>query len=198
MKTYTISKFAQLFGLSRSTLLYYDRIRLLVPSGRTQAGYRVYTEEDMKRLERIRNLRQTSLSIEDIRTILSSEEAPEAVLLDRRLKEIGDEILDLKAKQGLLSRMLKGVASPEDQPEVNKEMWIEMLRAAGMDEQDMDRWHAEFEHRAPEAHHKFLLSLGINEKEALLIRQWSRKMKPGEDSGSDTYRDSLESHDPSC
>ena len=198
MKTYTISKFAQLFGLSRSTLLYYDRIRLLVPSGRTQAGYRVYTEEDMKRLERILNLRQTSLSIEDIRTILSSEEAPEAVLLDRRLKEIGDEILDLKAKQGLLSRMLKGVASPEDQPEVNKEMWIEMLRAAGMDEQDMDRWHAEFEHRAPEAHHKFLLSLGINEKEALLIRQWSRKMKPGEDSGSDTYRDSLESHDPSC
>jgi hypothetical protein len=62
-------------------------------------------------------------------------------------------------------------------------MWIEMLRAAGMDERDMDRWHAEFEHRAPEAHHKFLLSLGINEKEALLIRQWSRKMKPGEDSG---------------
>jgi DNA-binding transcriptional MerR regulator len=198
MKTYTISKFAQLFGLSRSTLLYYDRIRLLVPSGRTQAGYRIYTEEDIRRLERIRNLRLTSLSIEDIRTILSSEEEPEAVLLDRRLKEIGDEILDLKTKQGLLSRMLKGVASPEDQPKVNKEMWIEMLRAAGMDEQDMDRWHAEFEHRAPEAHHKFLLSLGINEKEALLIRQWSRKMKPGEDSGGDTYRDSLESHDPSC
>lgn len=177
MKSYTISKLARSYGLSRSTLLYYDRIGILPPSGRTPAGYRVYTEEDVQRLERICSLRQTSLSLEDIRTILSSENEPGTDIIEKRLKEIGEEILDLKAKQGLLSTMLRKVATDGDQPKVNKEMWVEMLRAAGMDEPAMDRWHAEFELRAPEAHHEFLLSLGIAEKEVLLIRQWSRKNK---------------------
>ena len=39
----TIGKLARKFDLSRSTLLYYDRIGLLKPSGRTRANYRVYT-----------------------------------------------------------------------------------------------------------------------------------------------------------
>ncbi len=177
MQTYTISKLARLFGLSRSTLLYYDRIRLLAPSGRTPAGYRIYTEGDMKRLERICSLRQTSLPLEDIRTVLSSEGDPSATLIEKRIEEIGEEILDLKVKQGLLSSMLKGMASEGGPLEVDKAMWIEMLRAAGMDEAAMDLWHAEFERRAPEAHHKFLLSLGIPEKEVSLIRQWAKKKK---------------------
>jgi len=177
MKLFTISKIARLFGLSRSTLLYYDRVGLLSPSSRTAARYRMYTEEDVKRLERICIFRRTSLSIQDIRTILLSEDNPSADLLEKRLKEIGEEILALRAKQGILSAMLKSVALEEDRPEINKEIWVEMLRAAGMDEQGMERWHSEFEHRAPEAHHKFLLSLGIAEKEAQMIRDWSRKMK---------------------
>lgn len=179
MKTYTISKLARLFGLSRSTLLYYDRIGLLPPSGRTPSGYRMYGEEDAKRLGRICSLRRTGLSLGDVETILSSEEEPDAKLIENRLNEITEEILDLKAKQGLLSGMLKGMTSEGRRPEVNKRMWVEMLRAAGMDDEAMDRWHAEFEHRAPEAHHAFLLSLGIPEKEVRLIRQWSGKLKPG-------------------
>jgi hypothetical protein len=52
-------------------------------------------------------------------------------------------------------------------------MFVAMLRAAGMDDQAMGRLHAEFELREPQAHHAFLLSLGISENEALLIRRWS-------------------------
>lgn len=176
MKTYTISKLARVFGLSRSTLLYYDRIGLLSPSFRTASGYRMYSEEDLERLERICSLRRTSLSMESIKTILASEDRPCADILERRLKEIGEEILALKAKQELLSTMLKGMSMVEDRAQVDKAMWVDMLRAAGMDDQAMERWHAEFEHRAPEAHHAFLLSLGIPEKEAWMIRQWSRKL----------------------
>jgi MerR family transcriptional regulator, thiopeptide resistance regulator len=177
MKPYTISKLARLYGFSRSTLLYYDRVGLLSPRFRTSSGYRLYTEAEVKRLERICSLRQTGLSIEDIKSILRSEDNSCADLLERRLNQIGEEILALKAKQRLLSAMLKGMAMEGGQPAVDKEMWIEMLRAAGMDEQAMDRWHAEFEHRAPEAHHGFLLSLGIPEKETRTIRECSRKRK---------------------
>jgi len=178
MQTYTITRLARLFGLSRSTLLYYDRIGLLVPSYRTSSGYRVYVEDDVKCLERICSLRQTGLSLDDIRTILASEDEPNARLIEDRMNEIGDEILVLQARRRLLSSMLRGLTPHEGHAEVNnvnKQMWIEMLRVAGMDEEAMDRWHAEFEQRAPEAHQAFLLSLGIPAKEVRLIRRWSRR-----------------------
>lgn len=56
---------------------------------------------------------------------------------------------------------------------MNKEMFIAMLRVAGMDDAAMKKLHVEFERREPAAHHAFLLSLGISEKEAQQIRTWS-------------------------
>ncbi len=52
-------------------------------------------------------------------------------------------------------------------------MFVSLLRAAGMDDNAMKQLHAEFERREPAAHHTFLLSLGVSEKEAMLIRKWS-------------------------
>ena len=44
-----------------------------------------------------------------------------------------------------------------------------------MDQSAMNRWHTEFERRAPEAHHEFLLSLGIPQDEVAKIRTYSRE-----------------------
>jgi MerR family transcriptional regulator, thiopeptide resistance regulator len=173
-KSYTVSKLGRLFGLSRSALLYYDRIGLLTPSGRTRAGYRSYSEGDRLRLERICGFRRAGLALEEIRAILASGK-PSAAVLERRFHEIGEEIRILKVKQGLLSRMLTGMASAKFPPAVDRDLWVEMLRAAGMDDRAMARWHAEFEERAPESHREFLLSLGIPEGEAQEIRNWSRR-----------------------
>lgn len=184
MKTYTISKLGRAFGLSRSTLLYYDRIGLLPPSGRTDSGYRYYTQDDYRRLERISNFRQAGLSLADMQAMFSSTEEPYVGVLEKRLQEIGAQILDLKSKQRLLTGMLKKVASGDCPQSVDKAMWVEMLRSAGMDDRAMARWHAQFELRAPEGHREFLLSLGISEKEASRIREWSKKLgeagEPGE------------------
>lgn len=175
VKTYTISRLAHRFRLSRSTLLYYDRLGLLRSSGRTPAGYRTYTEADAGRLERICAFRQAGLALKDIQAILSSHRQPPVALLERRLREIGGEILELRTKQNLLAGMLRSLASDRNFPRVDKAMWTGMLRAAGMDDRAMGRWHAEFEHRAPDAHREFLLSLGLGEKEVQQIREWSRK-----------------------
>jgi DNA-binding transcriptional MerR regulator len=174
MKTCSISTLGRLFGLSRSTLLYYDRIGLLPPSGRTYSGYRCYTEKDRKRLERIRHFREAGLTLEDIRACLASGGRPGAKLIEKRLRQMGEEIRGLRSKQRLLAVMLAR-ASVRPPPTVDKRMWVQMLRAAGMDNQAMARWHAEFERRAPDEHQEFLLSLGIPEKEILHIREWSRR-----------------------
>lgn len=169
----SITKLARQFGLSRSTLLYYDRIGLLSPSGRSEASYRLYSATDRERLESICTFRQAGLTIEDIRTILSVEGDATSVVLQRRMHELAEDIRTLQRKQRLLAGMLKVKAEGGPMAAVDKEMFVEMLRAAGVDDDAMHRWHTEFERRAPEAHHAFLLSLGIPEKEALLIRKLS-------------------------
>lgn len=170
---YRITQLAEQFGLSRSTLLYYDRIGLLSPSGRSEAGYRQYSPADRARLESICSLRRAGMDIDGIRAILATAGDDSTTVLRRRLDEIGAEIEALRTKQHLLAGMLKVQGAGGPGATVNKEMFVAMLRAAGMDDAAMKKLHVEFERQEPAAHHAFLRSLGISEKEALLIRQWS-------------------------
>jgi DNA-binding transcriptional MerR regulator len=174
MKTYSISKLARACGLSRSTLLYYDHLGLLQPSGRTGSGYRYYTDAEQRRLERIGHFREAGLTLKEIRAVLSSGGKPGTRLLETRLRQTTQNILGLKNQQRLLAGMLRQVASGKRPPIVDVELWIEMLDAAGMDEDARRRWHTEFERRAPEGHQEFLLSLGIPGDEVERIRRWSR------------------------
>ena len=177
MKTYSISQTARVRGLSRSTLLYYDRLGLLPASGRTGSGYRYYTDKDLERLKRIGYFHEAGLSLKEIRNVLSSGGTPGTKLLEKRMRETGEDIIVLKNRQRLLAGMLRKVASGKRPPCVDKQMWIEMLKAAGMDQNAMNRWHTEFERRAPDGHQEFLLSLGIPPDEAARIRRLSRDWK---------------------
>lgn len=177
MNTYTISQIARSFNLSRSTLLYYDRIGLLKPNYRTESGYRCYDDNDHMILEKICNFRNAGLTIKNIKEILFSNNQPQTNVFEQRLNEISREILLLKEKQRLLTKMFESVSTVNHNTKLNKEMWIDMLREAGMDENAMDHWHAEFERRAPDEHNDFLLSLGIPEQEVAEIRNWAANFK---------------------
>jgi MerR family transcriptional regulator, thiopeptide resistance regulator len=174
VKTYSISKLARACGLSRSTLLYYDRLGLFKPSGRTASGYRYYTNAERRRLERIGYFRHAGLTLKEIRAVLSSGGKPGARLLEKRLSETAHKMVGLKNQQRLLAGMLRQVASGNPPAKVDVKLWIEMLRAAGLDHDGMHRWHSEFERRAPEGHQEFLLSLGIPPHQAEEIRRQSR------------------------
>lgn len=113
MKNYRITELGRLFSLSRSTLLYYDRIGLLRPSGRTQADYRLYTQEDLTRLERICFFRDAGLGLAEIANLLVSGNKDSSIL-ERRLREIGREIAGLKSQQRLIAGMIKTVAAGPD------------------------------------------------------------------------------------
>jgi DNA-binding transcriptional MerR regulator len=172
MKTYPISRLAHAFGLSRSTLLYYDRIGLLEPSGRTGSGYRSYSQKDYRRLERICHFREAGLTLKEIRSVLQSGGKPSVRLLDKRMRETVASIVDLKNQQRVLARMLTRLANSSAPVDVN--LWVEMFEAVGMDDKARKRWHTEFERRAPTGHNEFLLSLGIPIAEVARIRCWSR------------------------
>ena len=48
---------------------------------------------------------------------------------------------------------------------INKERWVEIMRAAGLTQEDMHNWHIQFEKMEPESHQEFLESLGIEAAE---------------------------------
>lgn len=53
---------------------------------------------------------------------------------------------------------------------VSKDDWIAMFREAGLDEEQMHRWHKVFETRHPEGHRSFLEWLGLSAQEVESIR----------------------------
>jgi MerR family transcriptional regulator, thiopeptide resistance regulator len=181
---YQIGDLARLFGLSRSTLLYYHRIGLLTPSGRSDARYRLYSEADKERMDAICSFRKAGLGIEDIKLILDAALSDTSAVVQQRLLAVGKEIRALQTKQCLLAGMLKLQRHGGPLTSVDKEMFVELLRAAGMDDEAMRLLHVEFERRAPEAHHSFLLMLGISEREAQQIRAASAAPAGAEDTRS--------------
>jgi DNA-binding transcriptional MerR regulator len=69
-RRHRIKDVAQAAGVSVRTLHHYDEIGLLVPSGRSHAGYRWYSDDDLLRLQQIVIGRELGLSLEDIRRSL--------------------------------------------------------------------------------------------------------------------------------
>ena len=96
------------------------------------------------------------------------------MVLKQRLHELSEQALELRKKQRLIAGMLKLRLEALPLANVDKNTWVEMLRNAGVSESAMQAWHSEFEKRAPAAHHEFLLSLGVSEKEAREIQKQSR------------------------
>lgn len=58
---------------------------------------------------------------------------------------------------------------------VTKDKLVGIMRAAGLTEEDMKRFHQEFEKSAPAEHQEFLEFLHITPDEVKQIREWSRK-----------------------
>lgn len=67
-----ISEVAKLTGITVRTLHYYDEIGLLKPSRITDSGYRLYTAQDLERLQQILFFRELDFSLSDIRRILEN------------------------------------------------------------------------------------------------------------------------------
>ena len=170
----TIGRLARRFGLSRSTLLYYDRMGLLSPTGRTESNYRVYSDNDVDRLRRIDTFRQAGVPLKDIGKILDADGAGLRATLETRLSMINEGITALREQQRLIAKLLRDKSVLRRTGSLDQHGWVEVLRASGMSDDDMSHWHAQFERINPEAHGDFLMSLGIAHEEVAEIRKRAR------------------------
>lgn len=104
----TVHEVAKLANVSERTLRYYDQLGLLPPAGETEAGYRLYSDDDLRRLQSILFLRELEFPLREIAPLLEAE-----ALFRRQAVERHRELLRLKVTrlQGLIDlceRVLKG------------------------------------------------------------------------------------------
>lgn len=172
----TVTKLAQACGLSRTTVLYYESQGLLKAGHRSGANYRLYGEREVNTLRQIRLYRSVGMGVREIRAVLSGRESEVSSALQRRLAEVDEEIKTLRGHQKAILKLLQNESVKNSKgKKMTKEKWVAVMKAAGFSEEDMHRWHREFERAAPNDHQEFLQFLHIPEKEITQIRDWSRK-----------------------
>lgn len=144
---YRISELAERVGLSRTTLLYYEKIGL-IKGKRLENSYRMYSDKDLQRLKLIQQLQAGGLTLKECQACLDAKIDRE--LLQGRLKTLDDEIAQKQRSRDLLAALLG--------------------------EGDTKAWHTEAGKSAPDAHLEWLIKQGFNEKEALRLKWLSKNM----------------------
>ena len=72
---YTVGEVARLSRVSVRTLHHYDRLGLLRPGGRSAAGYRLYSDADLRRLRQVLFYRELEFGLDEIAEILADPDA---------------------------------------------------------------------------------------------------------------------------
>ncbi|RKN67336.1 MULTISPECIES: MerR family transcriptional regulator [unclassified Microbacterium] len=94
LETMRIGEVAEQTSLSLRTLRHYEDIGLVIPSARTDGGFRLYTERDVARLLIVRRMKPLGYTLEEMSALLrvvddlERDESPE---LRSRLTEIREE-----------------------------------------------------------------------------------------------------------
>jgi Cu(I)-responsive transcriptional regulator len=109
-------------GVSAKMIRHYESIGLLPPAGRTEAGYRQYTERDVHMLRFIRHSRDLGFSLEQIRELLdlwqnrrrSSRQVK--VLAEARIAELDAKLAELQQMRATLAHLGHGCHG-DDRPD---------------------------------------------------------------------------------
>lgn len=93
------------------TIRYYEKIGLMYEPARTEGGYRLYSDEQLKRLVFIRRSRELGFTIEQIRALLALVDGEKVSCADvneiakRHIRDIKQKIQDLKKLEKSLSHI---------------------------------------------------------------------------------------------
>lgn len=103
---YKVGDVAKLAHVSVRTLHHYDEIGLLEPSERSEAGYRLYTDDDLAKLQQILLYRELDFALDEIAHVLSDPDFDplDALVAQRQL--IAEKVVRDKALLGLLDRTI--------------------------------------------------------------------------------------------
>jgi DNA-binding transcriptional MerR regulator len=106
-----IGEVAERLGLSLRTVRYYEEAGLVSPTERTEGRFRLYSEEDIARLDLIKQMKPLGFSIQEMRELLDAREAvvdgaPGEPAYERALERLSEFAAETKVKTEELRRQL--------------------------------------------------------------------------------------------
>jgi len=108
MKYYLRSEIAKLTNINIETLRYYEKNKIIPVPDRADNGYRQYSEDTLKRLQFIIQVKECGFTLEEIRTLFPIEKVKEVNeeeainVLDKKIADIDDRLFKLERMKGLL------------------------------------------------------------------------------------------------
>lgn len=106
----TVSQVARLTGVSVRALHYYDEVGLLRPSGRSEAGYRLYAPADLNRLQQVLFFRELGFPLEEILRIVTDPGFDVGAALRTQRQLLAEKAVRLQA---LLTAVDQAIARAE-------------------------------------------------------------------------------------
>lgn len=135
-RRWRIGELAKETGLSVRALRHYDELGLLSPSQRTEAGYRLYSEPDVRRLYRIVALRELGFPLDEIASLLEEGGIDLAETAGRHLQRVERDLEQHKRLRGRLAPMVAALDRSE-QPSIDQFIEATEVTSVGLQE---DQW----------------------------------------------------------
>jgi DNA-binding transcriptional MerR regulator len=121
-----VGELARSTGLTVRTLHHYDEIGLLTPSGRSEAGYRLYGEADVAKLHGIQALRHLGLPLADIAALFEGRGAAPGLIIEQQLNALEREIARANELRGRLALLREKLA---EGVEPGLQEWLDVLQS---------------------------------------------------------------------
>ncbi|NDU75765.1 MerR family transcriptional regulator [Actinomadura sp. DSM 109109] len=124
----TVGRAAALAGVTVKTLHHWDAVGLVRPSGRTAAGYRVYSAEDVARMHRVLVYRELGLPLAEIGRLLDDPGTDAREHLRRQRAQLVERIARLQKTVSSVDRMMEALdagmrLTPEEQIAIFGDGW---------------------------------------------------------------------------
>ncbi len=118
-RTYLVKEVAALSGVTVRALHHYDELGLLTPTARTAAGYRLYSDDDLLRLQQILIGRELGLSLEAIRRSLDDPGFDRRAALTAQRAELAARAERAEDMVRAIDAALAAIEVAEDKEETN-------------------------------------------------------------------------------
>jgi DNA-binding transcriptional MerR regulator len=140
-KTFRIKEIAELTSVTARTLHYYDEIDLLTPSHKTPSGHRLYSEEDILRLQQITALKYMGFSLEQISNIASNPIYNTRDSLRTQSTMIKDKAIRLQN----VAKLLESIVNQLDIDDtINWTTITKIIEVMQMSENDRETWYKKY------------------------------------------------------
>ena len=106
---FTINKIARLAGITLKTLRHYEKVGILVPKARSDAGYRLYSEEDVERLQQILFFRELDFSLVQIKDIMNNPSFERKKALEMQIQYLEERSMRYTRLSQLARKTLMGL-----------------------------------------------------------------------------------------